>query len=66
MVEDGAISHKLDYVTILGILNIEGHLNHIKGSRVTTILLSGWNLQFGGGCGGSAINGVTPSILAFV
>ena len=33
----------MDYVCIpLEILNLEGHLNHITGSRVTAILLSGW------------------------
>ena len=40
MVEDGAFSHKIDYVTIvLEILNLEGHPNRITGSRVTVILL---------------------------
>ena len=36
MVEDGAFSHKIDYVTnFLEFLNIEGHLNCITGSKVT-------------------------------
>ena len=49
MVEDGAFSHKIDYVTIvLEILNLEGHPNRITGSRVTAILLNGWILPFGG------------------
>ena len=39
MVEDGAFSHKIDYVTIL---NLEGHPNRITGSRVTPIFLNGW------------------------
>ena len=39
MVEDGAFSPKIDYVTIL---NLEGHQNCITGSRVTSILLNGW------------------------
>ena len=33
MVEDGAFSHKIDYVTIL---NLEGPPNRITGSRVAT------------------------------
>ena len=41
-VADGAFSHKKDYVTIVKeILNAEGHLNHITGSKVTAILLNG-------------------------
>ena len=41
-VKDGAFSHEIDYVTILkDILNIEGHLNRITGSKVTGILLNG-------------------------
>ena len=43
MVEDGAFSHKIDYVAIfLEILNLEG-----IGSRVTAILLNGWTLPIG-------------------
>ena len=53
MVEDGAFSHKRYYVTILKeILNLEGHLNCITGSKVTAILLNGW---IGGA---SAVKGV--------
>ena len=48
MVEDGAVSHKIDYVTILEILNIKGHQNRITGSRVTAILLNGWILPIYG------------------
>ena len=49
MVEDGALSHKIDYVAIFKeILNLEGHLNRITGSRVTAILLNGWVLPVGG------------------
>ena len=34
MVEDGAFSHKIDYVKILEeILNLEGHPNCITGSQ---------------------------------
>ena len=56
MVEDGALSHKIDYVTILTeILNLEGQPNRITGSKVTTILLSGWILPIGGA---SAVKGL--------
>ena len=49
MVGDGAFSHKIDYVTIFKeILNLEGHLNRITGSKVTVILLNGWILPIGG------------------
>ena len=45
MVEDGASSHKIDYVAILWeILNLEGHPNRIAGSKVTAILLNWWIL----------------------
>ena len=41
MVEDGAFSHKIDYVTFfLEILNPEWHPNRITGSKVTAILLN--------------------------
>ena len=39
MVQDGAFSHKIDYVTIFEeILNLEGHQNCITGSKVTAVL----------------------------
>ena len=45
----GTLSHKIDYVTIFWeILNLEGHLNRITGSRVTAILMNGWILPIGG------------------
>ena len=44
MVENGVYSHKIDYIEIL---NLEGHLNHITGSRVTAILLNGWIFSIG-------------------
>ena len=41
MVGNGALSHKIDYITIfLEILNLEGHQNRNTGSRVTAILLN--------------------------
>ena len=56
MVEDGAFSHKIDYVTnFLEILNREGHPICIVGSRVTTIFLNGWILPIGGA---SAVEGL--------
>ena len=33
MVEDGAFSHKIDYITIFFFVNAEGHLNCITGSK---------------------------------
>ena len=47
MVEYGAFSHKIDYPTVLTILNLEGHPNHITGSRVSAILLNGRILPIG-------------------
>ena len=40
LVQDGALSHKINYVTIL---NLEGHPNRITGSKVMAILLNGWS-----------------------
>ena len=49
MVEDGAFSHKIDYVTIFWeILNLEGHPNCTTGSKVKAILLNGWILPIDG------------------
>ena len=56
MVEDSALSHKIDYFTIFQeILNLKGHPNRITGSRVTAILLNGWILPIGGA---SAVEGL--------
>ena len=52
MVEDGAFSHKIDYVAII---NLKGHQNRITGSRVTVILLNGWILPINGA---SAVEGL--------
>ena len=42
MVDDGAFSNNIDYVTIFKeIHNREGHPNRITGSKVTEILLNG-------------------------
>ena len=45
------------------ILNLEGHLNCITGSRVTAILLNGWILPIGGASAveGLLLTGPTPS-----
>ena len=42
MVTNGAFGHK--------ILNLEGHQNHITGSRVTAILLNWWIFPIGKSC----------------
>ena len=56
MVEDGAFSHNIDYVTIfLEILHLEGHQNLSTGERVTAIFLNGWILPIGGA---SAVEGL--------
>ena len=55
MVEDGAFSHIIDYVTIFKeILNLEGLPNCITGLKVLSILLIGWILSFSGA---SAVEG---------
>ena len=55
-VEDGAFSHKIDYVTFfLEILNLVGHSIHITGSKVKTVLLNWWILPIGGA---SAVKGL--------
>ena len=49
MVEGGAFSHKIDYVTFFWeILNLEGNQNRITGSRGIAILLNGWSFPIGG------------------
>ena len=56
MVEDRAFSHKIDHVTIfLEILNPEGHLNRITGSKVTAYLLNGLILPIGGASVGKGL-----------
>ena len=48
MVENGAFSHKIDYIPIfVEILNLEGHQNLISGSSVMPILLNGWIYPMG-------------------
>ena len=62
MVEDGAFSHNIDYVTIfLEILHLEGHLS--TGERVTAIFLNGCILPIGGASAveGLRSTGPTPS-----
>ena len=49
MVKDGAFTHEIDYVSIfLEILNLEGHLNRVIGSKVTASLVNGGILLSGG------------------
>ena len=48
MKEHGALSHKIDYVTIFKlILNLKEHPNRITGSKVTVILLNKWIFPIG-------------------
>ena len=43
MVENGAFSRIIDYITIFYvILNLKGHQNCNTGSGVTAILVNGW------------------------
>ena len=45
MVEDGAFSHKIDYVTIFKeILNLEGHPNRITDDNVVGQVLQKWQV----------------------
>ena len=56
IVEDGAFSHKIVYVTIFKeIFNLEGHPNRIISSKVLAILLNGWILPISGA---SAVKGL--------
>ena len=58
MVEDGAVSHKIDYIAIIrGILNLEGHQNCNSSSKVTAIFLNGLTLPIGGA---SVVEGLLP------
>ena len=58
-----ASSHKTNYIDIFSeILNLEGHLNRCIGSKVTGILLNGWNLPTGGVASeGSALQPAQPA-----
>ena len=47
MVGNGAMSHKIDFITIFEIQNLEGHQNCTTGSRVTANLLNAWIFQSG-------------------
>ena len=59
MVENGAFSHKLDYITIFEeILNLERHQNHTTGSRMRGFFLLDKVVKLVGG--GSVINGAYP------
>ena len=64
MVEDGAFSHKIDFVThFFEILNLEGYPNCITGSRVTAILVNGWTLPIGEAASGRVCAGSLRSRL---
>ena len=67
MFEDGAFSHKRDYVNNLkDILNLEGPPNPITTSRVIAIFLNGWILPLGGA---SSVEGLgstkLPSLVSY-
>ena len=54
MVGNGALSHKIDYITIFKeIHNLGGHPNRTTGSRGTAILLNAWILPIGQSGGAS-------------
>ena len=54
MVGNGALSHKVDYITIFDeILNLKEHQTHTTGSRVTAILLNAWVFPIGQSGGAS-------------
>ena len=56
MIEDGAFSHEIDYVTLFKeILNLKGHPNCITGLKGMANFLNGWILPFGGA---SAVKGL--------
>ena len=56
MVEDGAVSYKIDYITIgEEIVNFEGHQTTISGAKVMAILLNKGILPIGGA---SAVEGL--------
>ena len=56
MFEDGAFSHKIDYITIFKeILSPERHPNRITNSQVTAILLNGLILPIGGASAGKGL-----------
>ena len=60
MVEDGAFSHKIDYVTIFkDMLNLEGL------PKVTVIWMTGWILPIGGASAAKALR-LQPAQQAFL
>ena len=66
MVEDGDFRHKIDFVTFFSeILNLEGHLNCITGSRVTAILLNWCILPIGGSSVVEALLSTRPTPSSF-
>ena len=66
MVGDGALSHKIDYVAIFQkILNLEGHLNHITGSKVTAVLRNWWILPIGGASAMEGLLSTGPNLSSF-
>ena len=44
MVQDGAFSHKIEYIQLFKeIFNPEGHPNRFNSSKVTAIFAKGWS-----------------------
>ena len=67
MVEDGAFSHKIDYVTVFRkIINLKGHRNRLTGLKVTAILLNGWILPIGGASVAESLLSTGPTLSSFV
>ena len=61
MVKDGAVSYKIDYITIgEEVVNLKGHQNTISGAKVMAILLNGGILPIGGA---SAVEGLLSTRL---
>ena len=54
MVGNGALSQKIDYITIFWeIQNLDGHQNCTTGSKVTAIFLNAWIFPIGQSGGAS-------------
>ena len=66
MVGNGALSHKINHITIYEeMLNLEGHQNCTTGSRITAILLNGWILPIGGASAVEGLLSTGPTLSSF-
>ena len=62
MVRDRDSGYKIGYgIVIKNFLNPKGHQNPINGSKVTTILLKGVILPFGGASAGEGLPCLQPA-----